>query len=79
LATWVLILFFVPEEDSMAGSVKITSDLRLIVAPDAPPLSGSQALDLGKRLIEKGAAAIAREAVGWPQRYRVRREVDDAA
>jgi hypothetical protein len=60
----------------MAVPVKITSDLRLIVEPDAPPLSGSQALDLGKRLIEKGAAAVAREAVGWPQRGRARREVE---
>ena len=62
----------------MATPVKITSDLRLIVEPDAPPLSGSQALDLGKRLIEKGAVAVAREAVGWPQRGRSRREIDDA-
>jgi hypothetical protein len=63
----------------MSLPVKITRDLRLLVEPDAPPLSGAQALDLGKRLIERGAVAVAREAVGWPQRGRARRDVDDAA
>jgi hypothetical protein len=54
----------------MISPVKLTRDLRLIVAPDAEPLTGSQALDLGKRLIEKGAIAVAREAVAWPPRQR---------
>jgi hypothetical protein len=63
----------------MANPVKITSDLRLIIVADAPPLTGSQALDLGKRLIEKGAAAVAREAVGWLQRGRSRRDIDNAS
>ena len=50
----------------MRQQVKLTRDLRLIVAPDAEPLSGREALDLGKRLIERGAVAVAREAVHWP-------------
>lgn len=43
--------------------VKITRDLRLVVQPDAPPLTGSQALDLGKKLLERGCIAVALEAV----------------
>jgi hypothetical protein len=53
-----------------APTVKITRDLRLVIKPDAPPLSGSQALDLGKRLIERGAIAIALEAADRPYRPR---------
>jgi hypothetical protein len=49
----------------MAFPVKITRDLRLLVEPDAPPLTGAQALDLGRRLLERGAVQVAREAV-WP-------------
>jgi hypothetical protein len=54
----------------MIHPVKITSDLRLVVPPDAAPLTGAQALDLGKRLIEKGAVAVAREVVARPMRGR---------
>jgi hypothetical protein len=50
----------------MALPVKLTSDDRLIVEPDAPPLTGAQLLDLGKKLIERGAVAVARETV-WPR------------
>jgi len=45
-------------------------NLRLVIQPDAPPLSGSEALDLGKRLIERGAIAVALEAVARPYRSR---------
>ena len=47
----------------MRSSVKITRDLRIIAPPDAPPLTGSQALELGKQLLERGAIAVALEAV----------------
>ncbi len=53
----------------MTHPVKITRDLRLVVEPDAPPLTGAQALDLGRRLLERGAVQIARETV-WPPRMR---------
>jgi hypothetical protein len=43
--------------------IKLTSDLRIIAPADAPPLSGKQALDLGRRLIQQGAIKIALEAV----------------
>lgn len=62
----------------MPNPVKITRDLRLVVEPDAPPLTGAQALDLGRRLLERGAVQVAREAV-WPQRGRSRQEIDNAA
>lgn len=45
----------------MADLVKVTSDLRVIAPPDAPPLTGTQAMRLGKRLLEKGVIALARE------------------
>jgi hypothetical protein len=54
----------------MRHPVKLTQDLRLVVQPDAPPLSGCEALDLGRRLIEKGAIAVALEAVERPSRRR---------
>jgi hypothetical protein len=57
--------------------VKITSDLRLIVSSDEP-LSGSEALELGTRLIEKGAQAVAREIVYRPRRQRGERHVEGA-
>lgn len=57
--------------------VKITKDLEIIADP-AVALSGAEALELGKRLIEKGAFAIAREAVGWPKPRRARREAVNA-
>jgi hypothetical protein len=47
----------------MSSPVKITRDLRIIAPPGAPPLTGSQALDLGKKLLEKGCIAVALEAV----------------
>ena len=43
--------------------VKLTRDLRVVVPPDAPPLSGSQALELGRKLIQQGAIKVALEAV----------------
>ena len=51
----------------MSSSVKITRDLRIIAPPDAPPLTGSQALELGKKLLERGAIAVALEAVDRPR------------
>src|SRR5438477_330837 len=39
---------------SPVSPVKITRDLRIIAPADAPPLTGSQALELGKRLLERG-------------------------
>jgi hypothetical protein len=54
----------------MRHPVKLTRDLRLVMQPDTPPLSGCQALDLGRRLIEKGAIAVALEAVERPSRQR---------
>ena len=47
----------------MKSQVKLTSDLRVVAPPDAPPLTGSQAIELGKRLLEKGCIAVALEAV----------------
>ena len=47
----------------MALPVKVTKDLRLVVPPDAPPLTGAQCLELGKRLLERGCIAVALEAV----------------
>lgn len=43
--------------------VKVTKDLRVVVERDVP-LSGGEALELGKRLLERGAIAVALEAVG---------------
>jgi hypothetical protein len=43
--------------------VKLTRDLRIVAPPDAPPLSGSQALELGRKLIQEGAIKVALEAV----------------
>ena len=47
----------------MSSPIKITRDLRIIAPPDAPPLTGSQAIDLGKKLLERGCIAVALEAV----------------
>jgi hypothetical protein len=47
----------------MSSPVKITRDLRVIAPPDAPPLTGAQALELGKRLLARGCIAVALEAV----------------
>ena len=47
----------------MSSPVKITRDLRIVAPPDAPPLTGAQALELGKKLLERGCIAIALEAV----------------
>ena len=41
---------------------------RIIAPADAPPLSGKQALELGRRLIEYGAIAVALEAIERPER-----------
>jgi hypothetical protein len=43
------------------------ADLRIIAPPDAPPLTGSEALELGKKLLERGAIAVALEAVDRPR------------
>ena len=48
----------------MDSPVRITDDLQLIGTPGAPPLTGSQAIDLGKKLLERGCIAVALEAVG---------------
>jgi len=57
----------------MRSAVKITRDLRVIAPSDAPPLTGSQALELGKRLLARGCIAVALEAVdkSRPLRSRV--------
>ena len=47
---------------SPVSPVRITKDLRIIAPPDAPPLTGSQLLELGKKLLERGCIAIALEA-----------------
>jgi len=47
----------------MRSPVKITRDLRIVAPPDALPLTGSQALELGKTLLERGCIAVALEAV----------------
>jgi hypothetical protein len=56
----------------MSSPVKITRDLRVIAPPDAPPLTGSQAIDFGKKLLARGCIAVALEAVdkGRPSRSR---------
>jgi hypothetical protein len=41
--------------------VKVTKDLRVLVERDVP-LSGGEALELGKRLLEKGAIACRQTA-----------------
>jgi hypothetical protein len=51
------------KENRMRSPIKITSDLRVIARPDAPPLTGSQAIDLGKKLLERGCIAVALEAI----------------
>ena len=51
----------------MSSLVKITRDLRIIAPPDAPPLTGSQALELGKKLLERGCIAVALEAIDRPR------------
>jgi hypothetical protein len=47
----------------MSLPVKITRDLRVIAPADAPPLTGSQLIELGKRFLERGCIAVALEAV----------------
>jgi hypothetical protein len=47
----------------MSSPVKITRDDRIIAPPGAPPLTGSQMLELGKKLLARGCVAIALEAV----------------
>ena len=47
----------------MHSLVKITRDLRIVAPPDAPPLTGAQALELGKKLLERGCIAAALEAI----------------
>ena len=47
----------------MSSPVKITRDLRIVAPPDAPPLSGAQAMELGKKLLARGCIAVALEAV----------------
>src|SRR5438046_7738956 len=47
----------------MSSPVRITKDLRIIAPANAPPLTGSQALELGKRLLARGCIALALEAV----------------
>jgi hypothetical protein len=54
----------------MSSLVKITRDLRIIAPADAPPLTGAQAIDLGKKLLERGCIAVALEAVDRPSRSR---------
>jgi hypothetical protein len=56
----------------MSSPVKITRDLRIIAPPDAPPLTGSQAIDLGKKLLERGCIAVALEAVDQGRSLRAR-------
>ena len=56
----------------MRSPVKVTRDLRIVVPPDAPPLTGSQALELGKKLLERGCIAIALEAVEPARASRIR-------
>ena len=51
----------------MSSPVKITRDLRIIAPADAPPLTGSQLIQLGKRLLERGCIAVALEAVDRPR------------
>lgn len=53
----------------MALPVKVTKDLRVVVERDVP-LSGGEALELGKRLLQRGAIAVALEAVGERPRNR---------
>ncbi len=55
---------------SPTSPVRITKDLRIIAPADAPPLTGSQALELGKKLLERGCIAVALEAVDRPMRSR---------
>jgi hypothetical protein len=62
----------------MSSPVKITRDLRIVAPPDAPPLTGSQALELGKKLLERGCIAVALEAVE-PRRVLHSRAVSQAA
>jgi hypothetical protein len=48
---------------SSASPVRVTRDLRVISPPDAPPLTGSQAVELGKTLLERGCIAVALETI----------------
>lgn len=65
----------------MRSPVKITRDLRVVAPADAPPLTGAQAMELGKRLLERGCIAVALEAVepNRGPRLRATRASNDAA
>ena len=58
----------------MSLPVKITSDLELVIAESGARLTGQQALELGKRLIEKGAEAIALDIVKYPPHGRLKED-----
>jgi len=60
------------KEESVPSPVKITRDHRVITAPNAPPLTGSQMLELGKKLLHRGCIAVALEAVDQGRRMRSR-------
>jgi hypothetical protein len=47
----------------MSLPVKISRDGRVITSPDAPPLTGAQLLELGKRCLQEGSIRVALEAV----------------
>jgi hypothetical protein len=47
----------------MTLPVKLTRDSRIVTAPNAPPLTGAQLLELGKRLLERGCVVTALETV----------------
>jgi hypothetical protein len=55
----------------LRSPIKITRDHRVVAPPDAPPLTGAQMLELGKKLLERGCIAVALEAVE-PARGRTR-------
>jgi hypothetical protein len=56
----------------MTLPVKISRDGRVIAPSDAPPLTGTQLLELGKRCLQAGSIRVALEAVdhGRPLRAR---------
>jgi hypothetical protein len=56
----------------MTSPVKITKDLRVIAPPDGPPLTGTQALELGKKLLQEGAIKVALEAIDYGHPIRSR-------
>ena len=62
---------------SSASPVRATRDLRVISPPDAPPLTGSQAVELGKTLLERGCIAVALETINRAGERRRGRRGDD--